>query len=144
MTVSGQKRVSKARLLVAVVLASGGVGCGEDFENERRTPVPVELTGVIQPRGVTVSPAQVGAGPIYITISNQTDLAHTVTLEGNSVREQVGPINPQDTATIQKTVSQGSYEVRANPDGPGVGGIRPGELRVGPPREASNERLLLP
>lgn len=91
-----------------------------------------------------MSPAQVGAGPIYITISNQTDLAHTVTLEGNSVREQVGPINPQDTATIQKTVSQGSYEVRANPDGAGVGGIRPGELRVGPPREASNERLLLP
>ncbi|HEV2723648.1 MAG TPA: hypothetical protein VGV10_03365 [Thermoleophilaceae bacterium] len=144
MTLTGQKRVSKARLLIAVVLASGGVGCGEDFENERRSPVPLELTGVIQPRGVTVSPAEVGAGPISITISNQTDLAHTVTLEGDSVREEVGPINPQDTATIQKTVTQGTYEVRANPDRPGGGRIMPGELRVGPPREASNERLLLP
>jgi hypothetical protein len=144
MTLSGQTRVSTTRLLVAVVLATGGVGCGEDFENEPRSPVPIELTGVIQPRAVTVSPSEVGAGPISITVSNQTDLAHTVTLAGATVEEKVGPINPQDTATIQKTVTQGRYELRANPDGPGAGRLRPGELRVGPAREASNDRILLP
>ncbi len=144
MTLSGQTRVSKTRLLIAVVLATGGNGCGEDFENEPRSPVPVELTAVIQPRGVTVSPDEVGAGPISITVSNQTDLAHTVTLAGSTVEEKVGPVNPQDTATIQKTVTQGRYELRANPDGPGAGRIRPGELRVGRPRADSNDRILLP
>ena len=144
MTLSGQTRVSKTRLLIAVVLVTGCVGCGEDFENEPRTPVPVELTAVIQPRGVTVSPDQVGGGPISITVSNQTDVAHTVTLAGSTVETKVGPINPQDTATIQKTVTQGRYELRANPDGPGAGRLRPGELRVGRPRKASNDRILLP
>ena len=144
MTLSGQTRVSKTRLLVAVALASGAVGCGEDFENEPRSPVPVELTAVIKERGVTVSPGRVGAGPIAITVSNQTDRAHTVTLSGATVEERVGPINPQDTATIQKTVTQGRYELRANPDGPGAGGLSPGELRVGSPRRASNDRILLP
>ena len=36
-------------------------------------------------RGVTVSPDKFGAGPVRITIVNQTDDAHTVTLEGASV-----------------------------------------------------------
>ncbi len=147
MTLSGQTRASKTRLLIAVALATGAtaaVGCGEDFENEPRTPVPVELTAVIQQRGVTVSPDRIGAGPISITISNQTDLAHTVILTGSTVEEKVGPVNPQDTATIQKTVTQGRYELRANPDGPGAGRLSPGELRVGSPRKASNDRILLP
>jgi hypothetical protein len=144
MTLSGQTRAAKTRLLMAVALATGGVGCGEDFENEPRTPVPVELTAVIQQRAVTVSPDRVGAGPISITVSNQSDLAHTVILSGSTVEERVGPINPQDTATIQKTVTQGRYELRANPDGPGAGGLRPGELRVGSRRAPSNDRILLP
>ena len=40
-------------------------GCGEDdFENEPRPPVPMELTGVIQDDKVTVSPSKnIGAGP---------------------------------------------------------------------------------
>ena len=144
MTLSGQTLVTKTRLLIAVVLVSGCVGCGEDFENEPRSPVPVELTAVIQPGGVNVSPDEVGGGPISITISNQTDMAHTVMLVGSTVEEKVGPINPQDTATIQKTVTQGRYELRANPDGPGAGRISPGELRVGRARNPSNDRILLP
>ena len=144
MTLSGQTLVSKARLLIAVVVATSAVGCGEDFENEPRSPVPVELTAVIQPRGVTVSPDQVGAGPISITISNQTDLAHTVMLVGATVEEKVGPINPQDTATIQKTVTRGRYELRANPDEPGAGRISPGDLRIGRARKPSNDRIMLP
>lgn len=143
MTLSGQTR-AKTRLLIAVVLVGGSVACGEDFENEPRSPVPVELTAVIRPMGVTVSPDQVGGGPISITVSNQTDMAHTVTLAGSTVEEKVGPINPQDTATIQKTVTPGRYELRANPDEPGAARISPGELRVGRARKPSNDRILLP
>ena len=144
MTSLGKKRLAKAPLLIAGVLATTAAGCGEDFQNDPREPVPVDLTGVVQRQGITVSPARVGAGPVSITISNQTDEAQTVTLEGNSVREKVGPINPQDTATIQKTVVQGTYEVRAAPEEGSTDVIRPAALKVGRPRTASNDRILLP
>ena len=58
-------------MALAVVLLAG---CGgEDFKNEARAPIRLELSGVIQDDEVTVSPAKLGAGPVAITISNQTD-----------------------------------------------------------------------
>ena len=60
-------------MALAVVLLAG---CGgEDFKNEARAPIRLELSGVIQDDEVTVSPAKLGAGPVAITISNQTDVA---------------------------------------------------------------------
>ena len=129
-----------AGIVVALVSSCGG----GDFPRKTREPVPVELTGVIQQNKVSVSPDKAGAGPILITISNQTEEAHTVTLEGESVRERVGPINPEDTATIQKTLSPGSYEVRAGSSVAVPTEIRPARLTVGRKRRDSNGRLLLP
>lgn len=106
--------------------------------------MPEELTGVIQPSKVTVSPNKVGAGPVLITLSNQTDDAHTVTLEGDSIKERIGPVNPQDTATIQKTLSPGRYEVRAGSAVAAPKEIVPAVLSVGRARRDSNDRLLLP
>ena len=136
-----------------MVLVSGAAvaatGCGEDdFKNEPRPPVPIELTGVIQEDKVTVSPngidKQIGAGPILITISNQTKESHTVTLEGDRVRERTSPINPLDTATIQKTLPRGSYEVRAGSEVAVPKEIEAAELKIGPKRPSSSDRLLLP
>ncbi len=135
---------SRASVFIVLALLTGGTGCGEDFKNEPRAPVPLELTGVIRPRAVTVSPDEVRAGPVLITISNQTDRALTLTLEGHSVREEVGPVNPRDTATIQQTLTQGTYELRAESDEPQGRQIASGRLRVGSPRDPSNDRILLP
>lgn len=143
--------IGKTRLCRSVLLIGGAASClaaagcgGEDFKNEPRPPVAVELTGVIQAKRVTVSPEDVGAGPVQITISNQTDQAHTVTLEGSSVEERVGPIQPMDTATIQKTLKEGEYEVRAGSDEAVTREIEPARLRIGTQRDSSNDRLLLP
>lgn len=121
-------------------------GCGEDdFENEARPPVPMELTGVIQDDKVTVSPSKnIGAGPFVITISNQTDATHTLTLEGESIREQVGPVDPLGTATIQRTLDPGSYEVRAGSEKAVLKEIAPATLDIGDQRKNSNSDLLLP
>jgi hypothetical protein len=125
-------------------------GCGgEDFQNEPRPPVSIELTGVIQDKGVTISPNRVGAGPIEITISNQTKAAHTITLEGepaggNRVRERVGPVNPLDTATVQKTLRPGTYEVRAGSERAVPREIASATLTVGRERRDSNSQLLQP
>jgi len=133
---------------VAIFAAAAALagGCGEDdFENEPRPPVPMELTGVIQDDKVTVSPSRnIGAGPFVITISNQTDATHTLTLEGESIREQVGPVDPLDTATIQRTLDPGSYEVRAGSEKAVLKEIAPATLDIGDQRKNSNSDLLLP
>ena len=136
-------------LLLGGVLAFSAPGCGEDdFANKPRPPVPVELTGVIQDDKVTISPngqgGRLGAGPVRITVSNQTEDAHTLTLEGESIRERVGPVNPLDTATIQKTLPSGEYEVRAGSDVAVEKEIAPATLQIGEQRPNSNDRLLLP
>lgn len=120
-------------------------GCGEDdFKNEARAPVRLALTGVIQDDKVTVSPAKLGAGPVEITISNQTDSIRTITLEGESIREPQGPVKPGDTVTIQKTLEPGSYEVRAGSEKAVRQEIQPAVLEIGKQRKNSNNELLLP
>jgi hypothetical protein len=91
-----------------------------------------------------VSPNKVGAGPVLITISNQTGEAHTVTLEGDTIKERIGPVQPQDTATIQKTLPRGEYEVRAGSAVAVPKEIRPATLAVTTERKDSNNKLLLP
>jgi hypothetical protein len=120
-------------------------GCGEDdFKNEARAPVRLALTGVIQDDKVTVSPAKIGAGPVEITISNQTDAEHSITLEGESIIERQGPVAPGDTTTIQKTLEPGSYQVKAGSEKAVRREIRPAVLRIGKRRADSNNELLLP
>jgi hypothetical protein len=134
------------------VLAAFGVaaifvaGCGdEDFENKARAPVRFELTGVIQKDKVTVSPARnLGAGPFEITISNQTGQRHTVTLEGDTLKEQAGSVEPDDTLTIKRTLDPGTYEVRAGSEEAVPKEIKPAVLDIGAERKDSNSDLLLP
>jgi hypothetical protein len=127
--------------VVAAVIA----GCGDDdFKNEARAPVRLALTGVIQDDKVTVSPAKIGAGPVEITISNQTDSIRTITLQNESVIEKAGPVQPGATATIQKTLEPGSYEVRAGSKKAVRKEIQPAVLVIGKKRANSNNDLLLP
>ena len=134
-----------ALILSGAVLAGGLVACGEDdFENEPRPPVPLQLTGVITPDRVTVSPNKVGAGPVVITVSNQTDAAHSLMLEGEGIRERVGPINPEATASLQKTLKPGQYTITAGSDQAVEREIRPATLVIGPERDSASDELLLP
>ena len=144
MTAISKTRVRKPALLICAV-ALGAPACGDDdFKNEPRAAVPIELGAVIKPKRVILSPSDLGAGPVRITISNQTERAHGVTLVGHSVRERVGPVYPQDTASIQKTLEPGRYELRTDSDDAATRAITPAELTIGPRRPESNDRLLLP
>jgi hypothetical protein len=130
----------------AVATAAIAAGCGEDdFENEPRPAVTIELTGVIQEDKLSVSPSRnLGAGPFTILISNQTDSEHTVTLEGGSIQEEVGPVAPDDTVEIKRTLAPGSYEVRAGSARAVRREIQPATLDIGRERKSSNNELLLP
>jgi hypothetical protein len=146
-------RISQyGRIRAGTLLAGGafalaavsGCGGGDKFANKPRPPVPLQLTGVITEQRLTVSPNRVGAGPVIITVSNQTQRSHTITLEGENTRETVGPVNPLDTARIQQTLAQGTYEVRAGSSQATPKEIRPAKLEIGPPRKSSSGDVLLP
>jgi hypothetical protein len=133
------------RLATFAIGALVVAGCGDDdFENLPRPPLNVGLSGVIQDDQVTVSPSSVGAGPITLTVANQTDEAQTVTLEGESFRERVGPVPPNATGEIQRTLEPGQYEVRAGTGRARREEIAPATLEIGAERESSSNDLLLP
>ena len=130
---------------MATLATAFAAGCGdEDFANDPRPPVTAELTGVIQDDKVTVSPASLGAGPVRITISNQTERPYTVTLEGESLVRRSNAVNPGDTATLQSTLAEGTYEVRAGSEKAMEQEIAPALLEIGRERPASNNDLSLP
>lgn len=144
-------RTRSARVTIALgaaaLLALAGAGCGggEDFANEPRPPVTLEVTGVITDDRVTVAPDQFGAGPVSLTISNQTPDSHTILLEGEEIdTEEVGPINPMDTATLQKTLPEGTYEVSAESREGVFSDIAPAEIDVGQERSTGSDDLQLP
>jgi hypothetical protein len=132
-----------ATLAIATAFVAG---CGDDdFENDPRPPVTLELSGVIQDDKVTISPSRnLGAGPFEITISNQTDAPHTVTLEGESLRHRAGSVEPEDTIAITRTLAPGSYEVRAGSKQAVRREIEPAILDIGDERRSSSNDLLLP
>jgi len=143
------RRIRAGALLAFCAAGLAFAGCGEDdFENEPRPPVPKQLTGVITEDKVTISPNELGAGPVVITVSNQTEASHTLTLEsadgGGNIREQVGPINPLDTATLQRTLEPGRYTVSAGSEAAVPKEIAPATLTIGQERKSGSDELLLP
>jgi hypothetical protein len=130
--------------VATTVLALAGCGGGKDFANKPRPPVPLQLTGVITKSKVTISPHKVGAGPVVITVSNQTGQAHTLTLGGQGIQERVGPISPLDTAQLQRTLKPGRYTVTAGSEAATASGIAPATLVIGKSRPSGSNRVLLP
>ena len=141
---TGRIRTAPALAPCLAIVALAGCGGGDDFENKPRPPVPLQVTGVITAKRMTVSPDRIGAGPIVLNVSNLTEQSHTVTLDGETVRERVGPVNPGDVATIQKTLKAGQYEVSAGSARAAPEEIKPAALVVGAARKSAQDKLLLP
>ena len=137
-------RTRDVSLLLAGAVLVVGCGGGSHFKNKARPPVPVQLTGVVSDRGVQISPHRVGAGPVILIVSNQTNGAHTITLEGNGTTDTVGPINPMGTGKLQQTLSPGHYTVKAGSAQASARDIPSGTVTVTRARQGSSSDLLLP
>jgi hypothetical protein len=140
---SKRGRIRLAALCLGVLIFNG-CGGGSDFKNEPRPAVPIQLTGVITDKKVTVSPNKVGAGPIVLLIANETNASHAITLIGPKVNTMVSAVNPQTTAKIQATLLQGHYTVTAGSSHAVAHQIAPATLSIGPPRANSSSKVLLP
>jgi hypothetical protein len=135
----------------AIALASAAAlaaGCGDDdgYRNEARPPAPIVVSASISDDRVSVSPRTFGAGPVTLIVTNQTDRARTVRLETDEIggsepgiRQDSGPINPGDTASLKANLRTGTYRVSV--DGRR---IAPASVRVGAQRASAQNELLLP
>jgi hypothetical protein len=131
---------------VAVIVMLAAAGCGNDksYKNDPRPPQTLVITAAILPDKVSVSPSEFGAGPISLTIANETDASQRILIvrqvNGQSQdNEKTGPINPHDTATLKADVDTGDYEIRVEGEG-----IAPAKVSVGEPRESAQNDLLQP
>jgi hypothetical protein len=134
----GRRRLP-ALALCALAVTLGACGSSDD-RNENRPPVPINVSVQVGAQKVTVSPAKFGAGPITLLVANQSGASQTVTIDGPRVRQSVGPINPEDTATLKVTVQPGGYTLAVAE----AAGLRPARLTVGPERPSGQNTLLLP
>jgi hypothetical protein len=137
-----RRALPAATCAALVVLA--GCGGGNHYKNDPRPPAPLDVSASIMPNKVSVSPAHFGAGPISLTVANLTGASQRISIvkrvNGQEVRdEQTGPINPNDTATLQANVDQGDYVVRVE-----SGTIKPARLSVGKQRASAQNELLQP
>jgi hypothetical protein len=138
----------------AFAFALGGCGSDSSYDNKLRPPSPINITAAITGDSVSLSPATLGAGPIIILVSNQSDASQVATLEVNELqsqsnqgsektaglRQSTGPINPQDTAQIKVVVKPDTtYTLKTDDDG-----IEPAQLRVGEERPSSQNDVLTP
>ena len=128
--------------VTAVTVAVLASGCGSDDEarSEQRPAVPINISISLDEERITASPAEFGAGPITLLVSNQSGASQTLTVDGPRLRRSVGPINPQDTATVRLRVQPGEYTLSAEESA----GLREGKLTVGPDRPSAQNDLLLP
>ena len=121
----------RGRLLpfIAAVIVAGLIlaGCGRnDFKNDPRPPIPVEVSVKIAKDGVAVSPKEFGAGLVNFTIQGPV----------NADSEEIVPAG---TGTIKVDMRPGSYEASVS----GVA-ARPFSFTVGPERSSGQNDLLLP
>jgi hypothetical protein len=124
-------------------------GCGgseADYKNKPRPPSPINVTASINTDRVSVSPRRFGAGPIVLTVSNQTGDSQTVTFETNELageqgglRTRTSPIGPRHTATLQVDVRKGTYALATRDRS-----INAAAIEVGKRRESAQNDLLEP
>ncbi len=127
--------------VTALALVAGGCGDGDgEAHGEQRPPVPINVSVLVGPERITASPASFGAGPVTLLVANQSGAGQSLTFDGPRLRRSVGPIPPDDTATVKVTMGTGDFTVSAEEDA----GIGPATLTVGPPRKTAQDQLLLP
>lgn len=139
-------RMTAAGMACAALLGTAGCGSKDAHVNDPRPPSPLNISASITPSRITVSPKQVGAGPISLVIANITSSEQRVTLEsadapgsGPGTTRTTPPIAPNGTAVLKTEVNQGSYAVRVENDG-----ITPATFDVGPQRKSAQNDVGVP
>lgn len=137
----GNGMIRMLATLAVCAVAVAAAGCGDDeARSKERPPVPINVSINLDEEGISASPDKFGAGPVTLLVANQSGASQTLTIEGPRLRRSVGPINPQDTATVRLQFEPGEFTISAAESA----GLREATLAVGPERPSAQNDLLLP
>ena len=143
------KATRKPILAVLALAALALVGCGtkERTANELRPPRPNQLDASLMPKKISLSPYQIGGGPITLIVSNLTGSDQRVTFGANSpsgssdlrIDSQSATIAPNNTATMKADLTDGTYSLSVEDDA-----IPASLLSVSGERPSAQNDLMLP
>lgn len=145
-TISGLLRPALGFLACAGALVLSSCGGGNNYENNLRPAAPINITAYVSSKSVSVSPAEFGAGPIVLIVTNQSDNSQDLTLETDQlasstpgVKQSTGPISPRGTGRLKVDVKGGSYTLHTGSDA-----VQPAKLTVGAARPSAQNQVLQP
>jgi hypothetical protein len=81
-------------------------------------PTPTVLSAIVSASQLRLSPDRIGAGPVLLTITNQSSrsVAVLVHRSGSSgAVARTAPLNPQGVTQLKVDLSRGTYTVAAAP-----------------------------
>jgi hypothetical protein len=109
-------------LAVGAIAVAGCGGSSKRYANEAPPPTPVNVTVFIDNARVSISPNNVGAGPVTFIVANHATSSESLQIQragfGNQPLADTGPINPQGTASVNVNFShQGQYTVSTGSSG---------------------------
>jgi hypothetical protein len=149
----GPRRARQASFAVLVGLAAMSLGgCGEeDFTNEPpRAAAEINVAVKVDQRQVVVQPNRFGAGLVNFTITNFSDEPVRFTLSGpkDAASEEI-PAGATSSSLSSAVPTAGNYKVEL-PEGSyqasagDAASPKPDTVQVGPQRQGSQSKLLLP
>lgn len=146
-------RIRLALASTAAVLGLSACGTsGSPAASRPAPPSPIVVSAYVSASQVRVSPARFGAGPVLLTVANQSP--HGVVLRitrGAHVLARTAPINPQGVTQLKVDLGRGDYALGAVVAGRRTDAQRTipsrigaARLRVGRTRASSGGDLLQP
>lgn len=154
-----------ALVCALVMSALLGAGCGvEEHANEPRPQPSTRVSVAVGDDEITVQPGRIAIGPepsqqipqnvgagqprirsnapveVVLVAANLTDVDSRLEVRGAGANATSKPLIANGAITLQAQLPTGVYSVRA----PGIPGVEPGRLVVGPYRTSSENDLLLP
>jgi len=134
-------------LILLAALLVAGCGTKERTANELRPPVPIQLNASLMPKKISISPKQIGGGPVTLIVSNLTGIDQRITFGSNSpsgtsdlrLDSQSATIAPNDTALMKADLTDGTYTLSVQDDS-----IPASLLNVSGQRPSGQNDLMLP
>ena len=108
-------RVRTIVILGASTLAISACGSAGGSAASQPTPAtPVNLAVFVSDSRISVSPTEVGAGPVIFVVTNQASHAESLAISALGHRQPLAstaPINPQGTTQVAVNFKPGDYTI---------------------------------
>jgi hypothetical protein len=117
-------RLQTVRIQTIVILAlsaAGVTGCGSAGSlaaSRPDPPTPITLSAYVGGGAIHVAPARLGAGPVLLTVADQSSRAVALVLSRAGSRQVIArtaPINPGGVTQVKLDLGSGTYAVSARP-----------------------------